>query len=137
MHVSLTTDASNERVEAKVVLGKTADEHFTQEGVASGGNSAAESRRALAQATLQAVNQLLQANYTFALDEIAVLTVGQREIILAVVSLLTPRNNEETLVGAVLQKGDSSASVVKAVLDAINRRFGKVALYPKPNVQSD
>lgn len=132
LHVGLTTDAHRGQVEAKVVLGRTGDEEFESSGTAMSVNSVPQSRRALAQATLAAVNRLLESNYAFLLDELATFQIGSREIVTVIVTLLTPRNNEEVLVGAVVNKGDVNSAVVKAVLDAINRRLGKVASFPKP-----
>lgn len=131
LHVGLTSDAVRNQVEARVILGKSSDSEYSCEGVARSSASAAHSRRALAQATLSAVNRMLDSTYTFLLEEVAVFELGARELIVVTVVLLTPRGNEEVLVGAVGNKGDINGAVVKSTLDAINRRFGKVASFSK------
>jgi len=131
LQVSLAQDTGKNQVEAKVLLGKAGDEDVRFEGVAEAANSVPQARRALAQATLSAVNQVIQADYSFLLEEVGVTDLGPRTIVLVTVALMTPRGNEEVLAGAVVNKGDPNGAVVKAVLDAINRRLTKVSSFPK------
>jgi len=131
LHVGLATDAARSQVEARVVLGKSNDEDFSCEGVARGSAGPAQSRRALAQATLSAVNRTLDSDYSFLLDDVGILELGAREVVVVTTVLLTPRGNEELLVGAVANKGDVSGATVKATLDALNRRLGKVASFAR------
>ncbi len=131
LQVSLAQDTGRNQVQAKVLLGKAGEEDVRFEGIAEAANSVPQARRALAQATLSAVNQVIQADYSFLLEEVGVTDLGPRTIVLVTVALITPRGNEEVLAGAVVNKGDPNGAVVKAVLDAINRRLAKVSSFPK------
>ncbi|MHB1955952.1 MAG: hypothetical protein ACYCOU_19650, partial [Sulfobacillus sp.] len=37
-----------------------------------------------------------------------------------------PRRREDILVGAVQEKGDGQGAAIRAVLDAVNRRLGRI-----------
>jgi hypothetical protein len=137
LHVALVTDAVRNQIEARVVLSRAGDEDVQFEGIARATISLPQNRRALAQATLAAVNKVLESDYSFLLEEVASYQLGQREVVVVTVTLLTPRGNEESLVGAVTNKGDLNGAVVKATLDGINRRLGKVATFPKPEHRAD
>jgi len=131
LQVSLAQDSAKNQIEARVLLGKAGEEDVQFEGISQAANSVPQARRALAQATLSAVNKVIQGDYAFLLEEVGVTDLGPRTIILVTVALLTPRGNEEVLAGAVVNKGDPNGAVVKAVLDAINRRLTKVSAFPK------
>ncbi|MDQ7794206.1 MAG: hypothetical protein RDU89_07305 [bacterium] len=96
---------------------------FTGEaaGHASGGNR----KRLLAQATLDAVEECFQTGGAFALEDVHLCPLGHRMVALVGVSLFT-REGEEMLTGSSAVREDEREAIVRAALDAINRRLGWV-----------
>jgi hypothetical protein len=137
LSVGLAVDSAKGHVEASVTLGKNGDDEFRSEGTARALTSPSQSRRALSQATLSAVNRLLESGYSFLLEEVGAIDLGPREVVVVTMVLLTPRGNEELLVGAVVNKGDINGAVVKATLDALNRRLGKLVAFGKREMKPD
>lgn len=87
------------------------------------GTSAANNRlRLIAMATLDALDQYLGGACAFAVEEVSVNTLGSKEVALVCLSMVTVID-EEYLVGSALVKGDVFKTIVKATLDAINRRL--------------
>ena len=90
------------------------------------GPSAASARlRLLGEATLMAVEEMVEGAPPLALDAIGTSTVGMRRILLAVV-VSSQGNEEDVVVGASLSNGDDSEAAVRAVLDALNRRMPRM-----------
>lgn len=86
-----------------------------------GPGGASHRPRLVAQATLQALSELLG---TQAEVENAVLQqVGTRELALVVLTVMVPRLGEQAVVGTALVRGDASDAVARAVLSALNRRL--------------
>jgi hypothetical protein len=77
--------------------------------------------RLVAQATLQALSELLgtQAEVESALVE----QVGPRELAVVVLTVMVPRHGEQAVVGAAIVRGDASDAIARAVLAALNRRL--------------
>lgn len=107
-------------VEVKVEL--LSDEGGVYVGVASGAQSAANRLRLVAMATLFAVEEYLGDICSFVLDDVVSFDISRFTGVLAGITLVTTQG-EEGLVGSALVKRDLSEAVVKAVLNAINRRL--------------
>lgn len=107
-------------VEVKVEL--ISDEGGVYVGVASGAQSAANRLRLVAMATLFAVEEYLGDICSFVLDDVVSFEISRFTGVLAGITLVTPQG-EEGLIGSALVKRDVSEAVVKAVLNAINRRL--------------
>lgn len=90
-------------------------------GLASAGNR----RRLLAQATLAAVEDCFQTGDAFVLEDARLYPLGHRMVALVGVNLIT-REGEEVLTGSSAVRDDEPEAVVRAALDAINRRLGWV-----------
>lgn len=89
-----------------------------------------QSLRLAGEAVLAAVNQSLQPDYLFALEQVEMLTQGPRRLAVVTCQLVSPRPEEDDpLAGAVVSRGDDIDCVVRACLDAVNRRYSMV---PKP-----
>jgi hypothetical protein len=98
---------------------------------ASGRSAVGESRgsasqvgvqRAVANATLRAVEQLLDGVARFELDHLEVTQIGAERTVLAGVSMLSAKGSER-LTGAAGVREDVRQAVIRATLDALNRRF--------------
>lgn len=107
------------RIEAKVVLAK---EDQTFEGVALGGNSIKGRCRVIAEATLNAVHQFLNRYYIFVLYDTIQFAIGDRSAVATAVFHFGEAG-EECLSGSSIIKNDENEAVVRATLDAINRRL--------------
>lgn len=91
-------------------------------GSAAGPAASSARLRIIGEATLRALEEVLGGGPPLALDAIATTSVGVRPVIVAqVVSMRGV--DEEVAVGSALIKGEEAEAVVRAVLDALNRRI--------------
>lgn len=79
--------------------------------------------RAIAEATLGAVEELCEGLLRAGVERIDFQRSGDDEFVTVVVSLLTSRF-EDRLVGAALVRGSREQAVMRATMDAVNRRAG-------------
>ena len=91
-------------------------------GESSGSASPIGVQRAVANATLRAVEQLLEGSARFELDHLEISQLGSERTVLAGVSLLSA-HGAERLTGAAAVREDVRQAVIRATLDALNRRF--------------
>lgn len=92
-------------------------------GMASGPASQTGRARHVALATLDAVSQYVKEGTTFALEDVAVVQLGRERVSVACICLVTPFG-EQSFSGSALVRQNESDSIVRATLDAINRRIG-------------
>lgn len=92
-------------------------------GMASGPASQTWRARHVALATLDAVSQYISEETTFALEDVAVVQLGREKVSVACITLVTPFG-EQSFSGSALVRQNDSDSIVRATLDAINRRIG-------------
>lgn len=92
-------------------------------GQSTGPASQTGRQRLVAQATLSAVEQYSSNTHSFALEDVGVLQLGREQVAVACVALLTPFG-EQTFAGSALVRQNEKDSIVRATLDAINRRMG-------------
>ena len=91
-------------------------------GSADGPAASSARLRIIGEATLRALEEVLGGGPPLALDAVASTSVGVRPVIIAqVVSMRGV--DEEVAVGSALVRGDEAEAVVRAVLDALNRRI--------------
>lgn len=124
LSVRFTTDGP--RVEAEV---KLEFDDVVHSGKSCGPSSEVNRLRVAAEATLAAVAEYFNSNYQLAVDDVLVLEVRSRRIVLTVMSLIA-QGGEETLVGSSLIRGPETDAVVRSVLDALNRRFSMIVRRP-------
>jgi len=117
--------------EAEVTLG-SADLSAT--GQAAGSNTRGESRRIIAQATLDAVTKLTTLDPRFSLGELEERDLGSRRILLVCVNQIDGRE-ERSLLGCCEVGTDPGRAVIYAVLDAVNRVVS--TLPPREPVESE
>ncbi len=89
----------------------------------STGPAASSARlRIIGEATLRALEEVLGGTPPLALDSVAATNVGTQPVIVA--QVVSMRGTEEDVaVGSALVRGDEAEAVVRAVLDALNRRI--------------
>lgn len=127
---------SDKRIEIDEILYTTsgnlikAGVKLTQNGVAyysekEGLNTSSNNSRIIANTTLEALRQIIGSSIAFIAEDVEKITIGKREVILVAVSVIINRN-EETLLGTSIIHDDIRKSIVKATLDAINRKIVKL-----------
>ncbi|EEG77843.1 hypothetical protein [Dethiobacter alkaliphilus] len=107
------------QLEALVEL--TSDKRSCQ-GKSCGVNSSSNRLRLFAEATLNALNDFLDSGTTVFLEDVVQYPMGRRNMISAALTYMQGPS-EEYLVGSALIKQDEKEAVVRATLDAINRRI--------------
>ncbi|MCU1594160.1 MAG: hypothetical protein JWO12_1552 [Frankiales bacterium] len=91
-------------------------------GEARGAASQSGVHRAVATATLRAVEELADGQVRFELDHIEVAPMGTERTVLVSLTLLTGKGTER-LTGAAGVREDVRQAVIRATLDALNRRL--------------
>ncbi len=117
--VGVTLRTVNARAEAKVELlaGEKLLEASTQ-GPASSYNKL----RLFVDATLKCLEMLTLEGCMFVVEDVALTQLAKRQVALVTVSLVTGAG-EEQLAGCALVKHDDREAIVKATLDAVNRKL--------------
>ncbi|MGB4594130.1 MAG: hypothetical protein WBI63_10220 [Coriobacteriia bacterium] len=117
---SINAEVSGVHAHTTVTLELEGDLHV---GEASGPASQTARQRQVAQATLNAVEEYLGGTMTFALEDVDIVRLGRESVAVACVVLVTSLG-EQAFSGAALVRMNEKDSIVKATLDAINRRMG-------------
>ena len=95
-------------------------------GYARSRNTETQRNRAVASATLDAINVLLDNDY-FSLVDIKSVSISGVDVCISVVEFQEKMNSAPiTLVGAVVQQDSMPMSIVRSTLDALNRNFSKL-----------
>ena len=92
------------------------------EGVARAAPTARSEQRAIAEATASALQQLIAAPLLIAVDRVDVEPAADPARALVTLTLMADRGEEE-LIGVSLVRGQPERAVVRATLDACNRRL--------------
>jgi hypothetical protein len=79
--------------------------------------------RLVALATLDAVQRFLDHELGFALEDVSVDQLGREKVAVCCVVLVTPLG-EQPFAGSAMVRQNENDSIVRATLDAINRRLG-------------
>lgn len=89
-------------------------------GTASGAAASAMRARQIAEATVEALRQVVHKDAALAVSSMDVPTLGSRQVAVAQIVLVTEAT-ERMLIGSAYVEEDESRAVVRAVLDALNR----------------
>jgi len=92
-------------------------------GEAQGTATQSGVQKAVALATLRAIESLIDGKARFELDHLEVTQTGRDRTVVAGVTLVTPSGSER-LTGAAVVREDVRQAVIRATLDALNRRVG-------------
>ncbi len=117
---SVSVEVTGVRARVKVLLEVDGEEY---EGEAEGLASQTGRLRLVAYATLDAVEKFAKTPYGFALEDVSVVLLGRERVAVACVTMVTPLG-EQGLCGSAIVRQNEKDSIVRATLDAINRRFG-------------
>ena len=118
----ISVHASTSGVQASVsVTLEIADVEYA--GVACGPASQTGRMRLVALATLDAVGQYATATIAFALQDVAIIQLGGEKVAVSCITLVSGFG-EQSLSGSALVRQNDNDSIVRATLDAINRRMG-------------
>lgn len=120
--VSINTDVHGVRSQATVSL--EIDEEIYV-GNASGPASQTQRGRLVAQACLNAVEQFVPETFGFALEDVSIVQLGRQQVAVACVSLVSPIG-EQCFAGSATVRTNPNDSIVRATLDALNRRLGSL-----------
>ncbi len=117
---SINASVAGVHASVQVVL-ELEDEEYT--GKASGPASQTGRQRLVADATLDAVWQYAHGAYSFALEDVSIVQLGRERVAVCCVALVS-QLGEQSYAGSALVRQNEKDSIVKATLDAINRRLG-------------
>jgi len=95
-------------------------ETFVGEATAPASQTARE--RIVAQATLNAVDQFARGTQSFSLEDVAVVRLGRQDVAVSCVTMISPLG-EQSYAGSAIVRQNEKDSIVRATLDAINRRM--------------
>ena len=95
----------------------------TFKGESSGPASQTGRQRIVALATLNAVEQYAHGALSFALEDVSIIQLGRERVAVSCVVLVSPLG-EQAYAGSALVRQNEKDSIVRATLDAINRRLG-------------
>ena len=117
--VGVTLRTVNGMAEVKVEL-LTGDKII--EGIAQGPSSAHNKLRLFVEATLQALSPLTLDKFLFVTEDVGITQLAKQQIALVSITLITTAG-EQSLTGCALVRNDDREAVVKAALDAVNRKL--------------
>ncbi|ODA41133.1 hypothetical protein [Desulfosporosinus sp. BG] len=117
--VGVTLRTVNGMAEIKVEL-LTGDKLI--EGLAQGPSSSHNKLRLFVEATLKALAPLTLDDFIFATEDVGITQLAKQQIALVSITLIASAG-EQSLVGCALVKNDDREAVVKATLDAVNRKL--------------
>jgi hypothetical protein len=124
--IGVTIGLNGRIVEARVRI----QQHgVPMEGVASGPSTANGKWRVLAEATLRALSQCINGQMSVYVEDCEVSRVGRRQAATVVVMEFGP-DGERPLIGTCLVRQDEGEAVVRATLDAVNRRLAMIKAEP-------
>nr|WP_230197634.1 hypothetical protein [Thermoanaerobacterium xylanolyticum] len=115
---NLTFANNGVNLEATVVLTKGSEMY---EGVYKGVNTERNKNRIIVNATLECVSKILPDDHNLILEDVDIYSFAKKRIAIVAVTHATPQG-EELLVGSSIVKKDEGEALVKATLDALNRR---------------
>ncbi|MHB1651859.1 MAG: hypothetical protein ACYCVD_05185 [Desulfitobacteriaceae bacterium] len=117
--VGVTLRTINASAEVKVEL-QAGDRTF--EGDAQGFASSYNKLRLFVEATAKALNSLALDKCLFAAEDVTIIHLVKHKVALVSITMVSP-TGEESLTGSALVKNDDREAVVKATLDAVNRKL--------------
>lgn len=118
--ISINSNVAGVHAATSVTLEIEGDEYV---GHATSPASQTARQRLIAEATLNAVEAYAHGGMSFALEDVALTQLGHQRVAVACVVLVTPLG-EQAYAGSALVRQNENDSIVRATLDAINRRIG-------------
>lgn len=113
---------SQKMAKAEVTL---SDGEITKVGKAQGINTTENGKRIIAKATIECIHNMLNIGKRIVLEDVKTVLISNKEVILVSATVIL-NNNEELVVGSALNKKDINNTIVKATLDALNRKISLI-----------
>lgn len=126
LNVDLIADVSKGLMKVRVSLGPENDPETLFVGEARGSYGRTQIPRVTAEAAVNAINQVVEEYMPFTLEDAGTTRLGGLDIAIVTVGYFMHRADEEVLVGAAAVKFDIPDAVVRATLDAVNRRLSRL-----------
>jgi len=117
--VGVTIGTINGMAEVKVEL-LTGDK-LTQ-GDAQGPSSSHNKLRLFVESTLKALTPLISDKFLFVTEDVRITQLAKQQVALVSITMVTSMG-EQSLTGCALVRSDDREAVVKATLDAVNRKL--------------
>src|SRR5438874_516120 len=117
---AISSEQRGMRNHARVTL-RLGDEEVV--GLAEGSIAESSRNRAVAQATLEALRQLVPAAESADVETAACVHLGTREVAVATLVFVVPPHEEIVSGSAIVRGGNEPEALARAVLDATNRRL--------------
>jgi hypothetical protein len=117
---AISSEQTGLRSQVRVTL-KQADAETT--GFSEGSIAETSRNRAVAQATLEALRQLVPAAESADVEMAAVVPLGHRHVAVATLVFVVPPHEEVVSGSAIVRGGNEAEALSRAVLDATNRRL--------------
>jgi len=109
-------------IDVKVILSHGEKDYCgSQKGI----NTTTSINRTIAQATLKALTDFLNIGEIFVVEDVGTLNIAKTNVVVVAVTCVD-KNGEQLLIGSSMNLGDIKEAVVKATLDAVNRRIAKL-----------
>ena len=109
-------------IDVKVILSHGEKDYCgSQKGI----NTTTSINRTIAQATLKALTDFLNIGEIFVVEDVGTLNIAKTNVVVVAVACVD-KNGEQLLIGSSMNLGDIKEAVVKATLDAVNRRIAKL-----------
>lgn len=110
-------------IDVKVILSHGEKDYCgSQKGI----NTTTSISRTIAQATLKALTDFLNIGEIFVVEDVGTLNIAKTNVVVVAVTCVD-KNGEQLLIGSSMNLGDIKEAVVKATLDAVNRRIAKLS----------
>jgi hypothetical protein len=109
-------------LEVKVILSYRDKDY---EGSFKGINTSRNINRIVAQATLQAISEFINFGEAFIVEDVKDVKMANNSVVNVAITYID-RNGEQLLIGSSIVSGDMKEAVVKATLDAVNRRITRL-----------
>ncbi len=126
LNIDVIADVSQGLMKVRVCLGPENDPETIYVGESRGAYGRTQVPRITAEATLNAVNQAIEEYLPFSFEEAGTIRLAGLDVAVVTVGYFMHRSDEEILVGAAAVKSDLPDAVVRATLDAINRRMSRL-----------
>lgn len=115
--INFKTESS--ALECSVTLSHDGEEYSE---VVTGVKTAANRRKIVAKATAKSVERILGQTYLFSIEDVSINDSREISFVTVLVNMVLGEN-EERMVGSAIVKHDVNEAIVKATLDALNRRI--------------
>lgn len=115
--VTIRTVQARAEVKVELLVGEK-----ILEGIAQGPSSSYNKRRLFAEATIQALTSLILDKLIFVTEDVNITSLGKHQVAEVAITLINS-TGEQTLVGCAIVKSDEREAIVRATLDAINRKL--------------